>query len=476
MAGCNEEEAVNAPLAISMDIYSSSISSSISLSSSRSINGLSSLSSSSMTFTSATSSSSSLSSLVSSSTSPLLHEGEVLMNPDFEMDITDSSSWRYTGWKPHYSSALYTPFEGRNRSGAVQIISKLDANDVGWVQRVTLEKNTPYVFSAWLKGEGITPNKVGANLSYFGDWHRTFGHSGKSQSLEGTFDWTPLSLTILSDSSGETSIACRLGYYNNTVKGTLWCDDFSVRKADMKKVAMGNIAVYIERQDFESVSAERIQDWVNHLDLAYHSLGELVGDFPYDGDVISILSKEEVTPFGYSGNPISVSRSSVTQFLPRLVNNDLGFGFLHELSHDFEFEGKWNFDGEHWANFKLQYIVETQDATVFVNNRYYTGDELKQFWKDRYDSQMGLYLSQGVYFQFNDCLTHTFVEIKDSIGWEPFKKAFSSFRALDDSWISSSHQEKFEKYLALLTKFSGIDVKSLISDDDYAAYIKYLNR
>ncbi len=450
LVGCGEDTAVNAPLdASSSSSVSSSVSSSLS---------------------------SSLSSLVSSSASPLVHDREVLINADFEMDIIDSSSWLYTGWKPNYSTALYTPSEGRNNSGAVKIMSQLEANDAGWVQRVNLKKNTPYVFSAWLKGESVTTNKVGANLSYFGDWHRTFGHSGNSKSLEGTFDWTRLSLTILSDSSGETSIACRLGYYNNTVKGTLWCDDFSVREADMKKVAMGNIAVYIERQDYESTSAERIQEWVNHLDIAYQSLGELVGDFPYDGDVISILSKEEVSPFGYSGNPISVSRSSVAHFLPRLSNNDLGFGFLHELSHDFEFEGKWNFDGEHWANFKLHYIVETHNVTVFVNNQYYTGEELKQFWKDRYDSQMGLYLSQGGYFQFNDCLTHTFVTIKDSIGWDPFKKAFSSFRALDDSWISTSNQEKFEKYLALLTSFSGVDVKSLISDDDYAAYIKYLNR
>ena len=107
---------------------------------------------------------------------------------------------------------------------------------------------------------------------------------------------------------------------------------------------------------------------------------------------------------------------------------------------------------------------------------WYTGNELKSFWSDRYQSQMAIYNSNGTYVDFNDCITHSFVQIKDSIGWEPFEKTFISFRALDNSWISKSNQEKFEKYIALLSSHSGVNVMSLISNNDYNAYIGYLNR
>lgn len=422
------------------------------------------------------SSSSSESSPNSESSSSRLSNAELLINGNFELNISDNQTWVYMGWMPNYSIATHSKFEGRNNSGAAKIISIGNANDVGWVQKVNLERNTPYVISGWVKGENITANKIGANISYFGEWNRSFGNSGISKSLSGTFDWTKLSITTLSDSTGETSIACRLGYYNNTVNGTLWCDDFTIQKADMSKIEKGNIVVFVENEDLKNVTIQDIETWVNNLSRAYNFLTELVGAKPYNGHPISVLSREEVSPFGFNGNPISVSRSSIAEFLPRLSVGDWGFGFLHELSHDFEFSGKWNFDGEHWANFKLEYIVESLNATVYLNGKYYTGLELESYWKERHASQMQQYKSYGTFIDFNDCITYTFVKIKDSIGWDPFKKTFASFNALDDSWTSKSNQAKFEKFLTLLSDHSGVDVKSLIPNDEYSAYIAYLNR
>ena len=95
-------------------------------------------------------------------------------------------------------------------------------NDVWWSQRVTgLVPGEPYELCGWLKGEGIAGNgATGANVSVLGGW---IGAGG----FVGTFDWTR-ACVIFTAEAPEADIACRLGFYANTISGKAWCDDLTL--------------------------------------------------------------------------------------------------------------------------------------------------------------------------------------------------------------------------------------------------------
>ncbi len=102
-------------------------------------------------------------------------------------------------------------------------------NDVRWIQPVTtLVPAETYLLCGWLKGEQIrgTNGDVGANVSLMGGFVR-------SESLQGTFDWTQRCVTFTAQTP-RVDVACRLGFYGSTMSGRVWCDDFTlerVRKA-----------------------------------------------------------------------------------------------------------------------------------------------------------------------------------------------------------------------------------------------------
>ena len=108
-------------------------------------------------------------------------------------------------------------------SGPVQ------SNDVHAFQTLTLIPNTDYTFKGWVKTVNVTqianPNGKGACLSLIVDenpWPPV------SIGLNGTNDWTQLSLNFNSGYSGIIKIACRLGYANADSEGTVYFDDLKI--------------------------------------------------------------------------------------------------------------------------------------------------------------------------------------------------------------------------------------------------------
>ena len=97
-------------------------------------------------------------------------------------------------------------------------------NDIHFTQELTVQPQTDYVFSGWVKTEDVqivpAGGQVGANLSLLESAER-------SHSFTGTNDWTYLTLKFNSQDRTTVRAGARLGHNGSTGTGTgkAWFDD-----------------------------------------------------------------------------------------------------------------------------------------------------------------------------------------------------------------------------------------------------------
>lgn len=158
-----------------------------------------------------------------------------IQNPSFENSVDFLNvPWQKGGWKTNQAVFTWLIGQGRNNSNCIKIYSgpsdgSVQSNDIHIFQTVTLNPNTDYTFKAWVKTVNVAqisnPNGKGACLSLIVDenpWPPA------SIGLNGTNDWTQLSLNFNSGYSGVMKIACRLGYTNADSEGTAYFDDLKI--------------------------------------------------------------------------------------------------------------------------------------------------------------------------------------------------------------------------------------------------------
>ena len=148
---------------------------------------------------------------------PSACQTELLKNGDFELANPDASliDWTTDQWRP---SASFSRDVSNAHSGDVSVkITAPTISDARYLQDVTVEPDTQYMLSGWIKTENVAEG-VGANLSLFGTWTHTEG-------LVGTHDWTRVSLWFKSGSETRITIGARLGYWTAPSSGTVWFDD-----------------------------------------------------------------------------------------------------------------------------------------------------------------------------------------------------------------------------------------------------------
>jgi hypothetical protein len=146
------------------------------------------------------------------------------LNGDFEDgDFGPGASpthWIRSAWQP---DAEFLWSDSASHSGAWSVqINNLVTNDSAWLQTLNLLPDTEYVLSGWVKTNNVSAG-YGANLSLWGTWTR-------STALQGTNDWTYVSIVFDSGPTGTVQIAARLGYWGGTSSGTAWFDQVSVKQ------------------------------------------------------------------------------------------------------------------------------------------------------------------------------------------------------------------------------------------------------
>ncbi len=112
--------------------------------------------------------------------------------------------------------------KGRNNSKALQITAK-ESVDAGAGIDLSLEPNTSYRFSAWIRTENVVKTGgLGALLN-------VHGAQVKSKALDGTKDWQQISFDFKTDDNGEELLHCLFGGYGGST-GTAFFDDLSLTK------------------------------------------------------------------------------------------------------------------------------------------------------------------------------------------------------------------------------------------------------
>src|SRR5689334_21292155 len=144
----------------------------------------------------------------------------LLNNAGFELPVENPVvyplTWTTGWWSP--SGLTFSRDHEISRSGGSSIkIMASTVNDGWFAQNVTVEPNTPYLLTGWIKTQNVASG-AGANLCLAGTWTHT-------QGVFGTQDWTFVRLLFNSGSDTQINIGARLGYWSNVSTGTAWFDD-----------------------------------------------------------------------------------------------------------------------------------------------------------------------------------------------------------------------------------------------------------
>ena len=136
--------------------------------------------------------------------------------------------------------------------------------------------------------------------------------------------------------------------------------------------------------------------------------------------------------------------------------DDWGFGILHEIGHVFsqsniKGSGRWNWNDEIFANFRMSYALEKCGGTVSQRNVCYRGADIINYYKIFYDETIGA----GIAKNNGDALHYTFLRIKERYGWKVFEQAFRTLYALDDTQMPEL-QNDYDKFLYFLSHVSAV--------------------
>jgi hypothetical protein len=378
-------------------------------------------------------------------------------NGDFDKQIEFDNPKKNFGWtKQAYitNSAIFSWGKkiGRNKGGISLEAGGGISNDIAITQQITLDPNKFYRLHAWIKTENVSGG-TGANICLYGTW-------AKSESVSGTTEWQKVSLD-LPPNSNEVTIACRLGFWAGTSTGKAYFDDVSLEEVN-KFVEVGqHVRLILDQEDASAVSTQTITSWISNLDNAYAKYYGLMGSYPYNGAVITILSTNTY-PGGWAvaGNPILWYKPYIKSELQTIESSGTwSFGIMHELAHDFVLENSnknWIINEEMFANFRMYYVVEKLNATI-VQGKVYHGTELENYYKTDANESYVNGIAKGIPLGY-DGLMYTLIRIKNQIGWEPIIKAIKD---LNTSTISpGTRWQMFNLLLDKLTIYSNQDVRN----------------
>lgn len=144
----------------------------------------------------------------------------ILTNASFELGQNAvPDAWETNAWEPTSVFARDTQVVRDGRQ-SVSITSP-SPNDAAWIQTIpNLVPGQAYQYCGWVRGENIPGPQGGANVSILGGFVA-------SESVSGTFDWKQVCVTFRPETPS-TTLACRLGFYANTVTGKMWCDGLTL--------------------------------------------------------------------------------------------------------------------------------------------------------------------------------------------------------------------------------------------------------
>lgn len=247
----------------------------------------------------------------------------------------------------------------------------------------------------------------------------------------------------------------------------------AVESPEMASVEGKHIILKLRADDMRILDDPKA--WVAKLDMAYEAYADLVGAVPYDGEKITILSVEE-HPGGWAvaGNPIKWYRKYIPKALYSINEGDWSFGIMHEISHDFdiEFDSRWAWELEFWANYKMDYAFPQIKAVVFSDNQVcdygnpkslrmtdiYLIHEIKDAISDR--------MLKGGWI--DDCYHYKFTAIAKEVGWDALKRVFRWYNSLGIDELPEDAFCKRSLFIRAVEEQSGCNLSDEFIDWGFA--------
>lgn len=224
--------------------------------------------------------------------------------------------------------------------------------------------------------------------------------------------------------------------------------------------------------DIETViSKSRLQEWANDLETAYYSFYELTNFVPYKNIIVEAYNPCEY--IGYvinDSNIIHIDCDFIYDDLAKMAAraDDWNFCALHEMGHMFDCHRPWVFEAEVMTDLKVAYVLEMNNTSAvpseFDASYSFYGEDIK----NAYDTLVSDFSST---YNIFGCASR-FLEIKEDIGWEPFKQTFHYLQENYDEYSNTSKQEMFENFIKLLSQYSGKDIKSYFSVNEWNTIIQ----
>jgi hypothetical protein len=394
----------------------------------------------------------------------------LIENFDQETDFS-KGPWQICSNLSSNSQVCYAEKEGLNGSGCIRLSSD-KRNDLYISRRITgLNPRKLYRMTAMMKTSEVKEGR-GAVISV--NLKKSDQPWNASVHTYGTNDWQQVYVDFVSDHKGEAELCLRLGFFGGTTnggkaQGTVWYDHIEVGEppaSDIFRRESKHIRLWLDA-DKVTIPGKQVDAWLKNLDKAYECYRDLVGDVPYEGEKICILTTPGIEK-GYwalAGNPILWnSHVAIGDLLRSTVeHNDWGFGIIHEIGHVFSsgnIKGvwEWNWNDEIFANFRMSYALERENGTISQRDIYYKGKNILNYYKIFYDETIGA----GIPKNNGDALHYTFLRIKDRYGWNVYRKAFRELYAFSHEDLAHliTDYDKFIFFLSCVSKAAGEDVTS----------------
>ena len=229
----------------------------------------------------------------------------------------------------------------------------------------------------------------------------------------------------------------------------------------------------------EVISDSRLNKWVNDLETAYFTFYDLTGYKPYE--VVIIKAYEPITKYqnvlGYvydDCNIIYIDSNFIRGELVKMTNrvNDWNFCVLHEMGHMFDSKRPWNFEGELFTDMKIPYVLEKNGAGAELSE---FGDGDVRYGKDIMNSYKLLGGNLSAEYEIFACC-YRFMQIKEEIGWAPFKSTFHKLQEDEAKYSAFSKREKLDLFINTLSYYSGKDIKSYFSNDEWQSIVNKTNK
>ena len=153
-----------------------------------------------------------------------------LYNGSYELGAYAPTSaptcWIHIAFQPDPAAFSWDASQSKTGDRSVKI-SASTPNDLRWVQTVSVQSNTDYRLSGWIKTQDVAHSTqavdAGANLTLVDPV--TFFRSAP---LLGTNDWTFVTFDFNSESRTQVTLAARLGFFSGITTGTAWFDDLQL--------------------------------------------------------------------------------------------------------------------------------------------------------------------------------------------------------------------------------------------------------